>query len=182
MAKKKGKEWRSGASTPAISACVAAGIVHTVHQFPHSDQNFGEEAAHWLGEHKGIAADRIFKTLVLQLHGVKGGMHSESAKVHLAVAIVPVTHKLNVKAAAAALGASKADLADPHDAQRSTGYVPGGMSPLGQRKQLPTVIHESALSYDTIFVSGGRRGWDIELSPTSLVELCDATVADITAA
>ena len=86
---------------------------------------------------------------------------------------------LNLKAAAAAIGASKATMADPHDASLATGYIPGGISPLGGRRKLPTVIDETAALSDTVFVSGGRRGWDIELSPADLVSLCDATVADI---
>lgn len=169
MAKKK-KAKGDGAATPAIAACITAGIPHTVHQFPHSDDHFGEEAAHWLGEHMGIAAERIFKTLVVDMHGKRTG---------LAVAVVPVTGRLNLKATAKALGASKAELADPAAAQRSSGYVVGGISPLGQKRALPTVVDASADGHGTIFVSGGRRGLDIELSPADLAELTGATFADV---
>ena len=168
-----GKSKKHGAqhgATPAINACEAAGIEFTVHQFPHSDNNFGQEAAHWLETELGVEADRVFKTLVIELFGKKTG---------LAVAIVPATERLNLKAAAAALGASKADLADPHAATNATGYIPGGISPLGQRRKLPTVMDEIATVNDTIFVSGGRRGWDIELSPSDLEELTGATIAAI---
>ncbi|MFD5868058.1 aminoacyl-tRNA deacylase [Corynebacterium sp. NPDC060344] len=157
-------------ATPAIAACAAAGIEHTVHHFPHSDGHFGEDAAHWLGEHLGVEAGRIHKTLVIELHGKRTG---------LAVAIVPVTGRLNLKAAAKALGASKAELADPAAAQRSSGYVVGGISPLGQKRALPTVLDAGAGAHATIFVSGGRRGLDIELAPADLAALTGAASADI---
>ncbi len=173
MSKKSKKNAKSGSAhgaTPAIAACQEAGIEFTVHQFPHGDDNFGVEAASWLLEHLGVEEERIFKTLIIELAGKRTG---------LATAVVPATGMLNLKAAAAALGASKATMADPHDASNSTGYIPGGISPLGQRRALPTVIDETATLADTVFVSGGRRGWDIELSPADLVSLTDATVADI---
>lgn len=131
-------------ATPAIAACVAAGIPHTVRQFPHADGHFGEDAAHWLGAHHGIGAERIFKTLVVDLRGKRTG---------LAVAVVPVTGRLDVKATAKALGASKAELADPAAAQRATGYV--------------------------VYVSGGRRGLDVGLAPEDLARLTGATFADV---
>ena len=160
----------TGASTPAVAACIAAGIPHSVHQFPHSGDHFGDDAAHWLGEHEGVAPERIFKTLVIDLHGKRTG---------LAVAVVPVTGRLNLKAAAKAFGASKAELADPAAAQRSSGYVVGGISPLGQKRPLPTVVDSGARNHSTIFVSGGRRGLDIELAPGDLATLTGATFADI---
>lgn len=168
MSKKSAK--KSAAATPAIAVCQNAGIDFHVHQFPHGSDNFGEEAASWLLEHLGVEPERIFKTLIIELSGKRTG---------LAIAVVPATGMLNLKAAAAAVGASKAMMADPHDASLATGYVPGGISPLGGRRKLPTVIDETATLGDTVFVSGGRRGWDIELSPADLVSLCDATVADI---
>ena len=168
MSKKSAK--KSAAATPAIAFCQNAGIDFHVHQFPHGSDNFGEEAASWLLEHLGVEPERIFKTLIIELSGKRTG---------LAIAVVPATGMLNLKAAAAAVGASKATMADPHDASLATGYIPGGISPLGGRRKLPTVIDETATLSDTVFVSGGRRGWDIELSPADLVSLCDATVADI---
>lgn len=165
MGKKK-----HGAATPAITACQAAGIDHSVHHFPHGDDHFGQEAADWLGTHLGVAPERIFKTLVVELHGKATG---------LAVAVVPVTGTLGLKAAARAFGASKADLADPAAAQRSSGYVVGGISPLGQKRPLPTVIDSSALDHDTIFVSGGRRGLDIELAAEDMAGLTGASFADV---
>lgn len=167
---KKSKKNASHGATPAIAACQKAGIEFEVHQFPHGDDNFGEEAASWLEEHLGVEPERIFKTLVIELSGKRTG---------LATAVVPATGMLNLKAAAAALGASKAAMADPHEASNSTGYIPGGISPLGQRRRLPTVIDESTSLFNTVFVSGGRRGWDIELSPANLASLTDAAVADI---
>lgn len=157
-------------ATPAIAACVAAGIPHTVLQFPHADGHFGEDAAHWLGAHHGIGAERIFKTLVVDLRGKRTG---------LAVAVVPVTGRLDVKATAKALGASKAELADPAAAQRATRYVVGGISPLGQKRPLPTVIDSSARDADVIYVSGGRRGLDVGLAPEDLARLTGATFADV---
>lgn len=171
MGKKRGKKRAAtGAATPAIAACIAAGIPHTVFQFPHSGDHFGEEAALWLGEHHGVEAGRIFKTLVVDLHGKRTG---------LAVAVVPVTGRLNLKAAAKALGAAKAELADPAAASRSSGYVVGGISPLGQKRALPTVIDSSARDHATVFVSGGRRGLDVELSPADLAALTEAVFADV---
>lgn len=157
-------------ATPAIAACAAAGIPHEVFQFPHSDGHFGEDAALWLGAHHGVAPGRIFKTLVVDLRGKRTG---------LAVAVVPVTGRLDLKATAKALGASKAELAAPAAAQRSTGYVVGGISPLGQKRRLPTVIDSSARDSATIFVSGGRRGLDIELSPEDLARLTSAVFAAV---
>lgn len=171
MGKKKSTSKGAGhAATPAIAACESAGIAITVHQFPHSDDNFGEEAAIWLHDHLGVEPERIFKTLIVELSGKKKG---------LAVSVVPVTGRMNLKAVAAALGASKAELADPHAAINSTGYIPGGISPLGQKRRLPTVIDSSAQSYNKVFVSGGRRGWDIEISPADLVSLTNAVLHDV---
>jgi Cys-tRNA(Pro)/Cys-tRNA(Cys) deacylase len=97
------------------------------------------------------------------------------------VAVLPVPSKLSLKAAAAALGAPKATMADPADAQRSTGYVVGGISPLGQRRPLPTVVDASALRFDRVLCSAGKRGWDISVDPRDLVRLTNAVTAEIVA-
>jgi Cys-tRNA(Pro)/Cys-tRNA(Cys) deacylase len=159
------------AATPAIAALVAAGIPHEVLSYEHDPrtESFGAEAVAALAESAGVTADQIFKTLVVALP--KG----------LAVAVVPVPSKLSLKAAAAALGVAKAEMADPAAAQRSSGYVVGGISPLGQRKKLPTVVDESALAWDRVLCSAGKRGMDVALSPTDLVRLTDAVTADIRA-
>lgn len=171
MGKKSGtKRAATGAATPAIAACIAAGIPHTVFQFPHSDDHFGEEAALWLGEHHGVEAGRIFKTLVVDLHGKRTG---------LAVAVVPVTGRLNLKAAAKALGAAKAELADPAAASRSSGYVVGGISPLGTRTRLRTLIDASVAERDNVTVSGGQRGLSIRLAPADLTQLTQASFVDL---
>ena len=118
----------------------------------------------------GVSPEQIFKTLVVSLTGGPGG---------LAVAVVPVPHKLSLKAIAAALGASKAVMADAKAVTRSTGYVLGGVSPLGQRTALPTVVDSSALAWDRVLCSAGKRGLEVELSPTDLVAATSAVTADI---
>jgi Cys-tRNA(Pro)/Cys-tRNA(Cys) deacylase len=155
------------AKTPAIVALTKAGVPHTVRDFGHdgSDRNYGKAAAAALG----VDEARVFKTLLV----VADGRH--------AVGIVPVAGQLSLKGVAAALGAKKAEMCDPAVAQRLTGYVVGGISPFGQRKQLTTVLDESASAFETIFVSGGRRGLDVELAPADLVRVLGATVAPIAA-
>lgn len=125
--------------------------------------DFGAEAASALG----VQAERVFKTLLAEVDGV------------LAVAIVPVSGKLDLKALAAALGGKKAVMADPTLAERKTGYVVGGISPIGQRTRLRTVLDITAVDFETVLVSGGRRGFDIELAPAQLAEVTAATVAAI---
>nr|AAD41809.1 unknown [Mycolicibacterium smegmatis MC2 155] len=156
------------AATPAIAALVAAGIQHDVVRYHHDPRNdsFGEEAAAQLAA-DGYVAEQVFKTLVIALP--KG----------LAVAVVPVPTKLSLKAAAAALGVARAEMADPAAAQRSTGYVVRGISPLGQRKPLPTVIDASALRFDRVLCSAGKRGLDIVLAPADLIRATDAVTAEI---
>ncbi|ALV45407.1 aminoacyl-tRNA deacylase [Arthrobacter alpinus] len=158
----------SGAGTPATVALTAAGIPLTAHSYAHdpATTSYGMEAATVLG----ISPERVFKTLMADVAGT------------LAVAIVPVNGTLDLKALAAALGQKKAAMADPAAAQRRTGYVLGGISPLGQRQQSPTVLDASALSCETIYVSGGRRGFDVELSPRDLLALTHGTTANIGAA
>ncbi len=132
-------------------------------------RSFGDEAVDALAATEGVSAAQVFKTLVL---AVPGG---------LAVAVLPVPARLSLKAAAAALGVSKATMADPAAAQRSTGYVVGGISPLGQRRALPTVVDSSALQWDRMLCSAGKRGLDIALAPQDLITLIHAVTADITA-
>lgn len=153
------------AGTPATAALTAAGIQFVEHSYDHdpANTNFGLEAADALG----IEADRVFKTLLVDVDGA------------LAVGIVPVTGTLDLKAIAAALGGKKAEIADAALAQRRTGYVLGGISPIGQKISHPTVLDGTAELFDTIFVSGGKRGFDIELSSADLVRITSAILADI---
>lgn len=162
----------SAGSTPAIQTLSQAGVTFTVHTFDtdadgmNATSSFGLAAARALG----VEHDRVFKTLLVTVRGTKNAA---------AVAVVPVTRQVNLKALAAALEAKRAELMDPETAQRLTGYVLGGISPLGQRRKLPTVIDQSAMEWDTIYVSAGRRGADIEMSPRDLTQLLGATNAAI---
>ncbi|MYQ38079.1 Cys-tRNA(Pro)/Cys-tRNA(Cys) deacylase [Streptomyces sp. LamerLS-316] len=163
MAKKSRKQQPGG--TPATVALTAAGTAFTVHSYDHdpSSPSYGEEAAEALG----VSADRVFKTLVAEVDG------------ELVVAVVPVAGSLDLKALASAVGGKRAAMADPAAAERTTGYVRGGISPLGQRKRLRTVLDASAASHPTICVSAGRRGLEVELSAADLAALTDATLAPI---
>ncbi|GEA83057.1 prolyl-tRNA synthetase [Cellulomonas sp. A375-1] len=152
--------------TPALVALTQAGVPHTAHPYEHdpaSDVGYGLEAAQVLG----VPPEQVFKTLMTVVDGT------------LTVAVVPVTGQLDLKALAAAAGGKKAAMAPKPDAERATGYVVGGISPLGQRTAHPTVVDETVWLFDTVFVSGGRRGLDVELAPDDLVRLTAATVADI---
>ncbi|MFJ4170335.1 Cys-tRNA(Pro) deacylase [Paenarthrobacter sp. NPDC089714] len=151
--------------TPATAALTAAGVPFVAHPYAHdpSAASYGLEAAEVLG----MDPARVFKTLMVEVEG------------RLAVGIVPVSGNLDLKAVAGALGSKKAAMADPKAAERRTGYVLGGISPLGQRQPSPTVLDESAFAFDTILVSGGRRGLDLELSPADLVRLTQAVTARI---
>jgi Cys-tRNA(Pro)/Cys-tRNA(Cys) deacylase len=151
--------------TPATAVLAAAGVSFNLHPYSHDPAaaSYGMEAAEVLG----IDPARVFKTLMVEVDG------------KLAVGVVPVSGSLDLKAIAAALGSKKAAMADPSAAERRTGYVLGGISPLGQRQPSPTVIDESALTLDTVLVSGGRRGLDIELNPRDLVRLTKAVTAAI---
>lgn len=162
----------AAASTPAIKILTGAGIAHRVHAYAHDPraESFGDEAVDALGAELGVEAAQIFKTLVIEL--------STGA---LAVAVLPVPAKLSLKAAAAALGAPKASMADKTKAERTTGYVLGGVSPLDQRKKLPTVVDASALDWDRVLCSAGKRGLEIELAPADLVRAAAAVTAPITA-
>ncbi len=159
------------AATPAIAALLAAGVAHEVVQYHHDSRtaSFGEEAATALTRDADVDAEQVFKTLVIALP--KG----------LGVAVLPVPAKLSLKAAAAALHVPKATMAEPAAAQRSSGYVVGGISPFGQRRPLPTVVDESALRWDRVLCSAGKRGWDVAVHPHDLIALTNATTADIRA-
>ncbi len=151
--------------TPATNELDAAGIDYTVHEYTHDDdgRGFGLEAADKLG----LDPDQVFKTLVVTADGGQ------------VVAIVPVSCQLALKSIARAVGAKRAEMCDPAVAERITGYVRGGISPFGQKKRLPTVIDEMATAFDTIYVSGGKRGVDLGVPATALIEHLDAIVADI---
>ena len=150
------------AKTPAIAAAEKAGIEFREHEYAHDPgaDSYGLEAA----EKLGVDAARVFKTLVVSLEGV------------LAVACVPVERQLDLKA----LG-KRAELADRRRAEAATGYITGGISPLGQRRALPTHLDASILDHETVFVSAGRRGLEIELAPADLAALTSATVHPIAA-
>jgi Cys-tRNA(Pro)/Cys-tRNA(Cys) deacylase len=156
-------------STPAVVALERAGAPHTVHAYAHDPAaaqaagGYGPEAAAALG----VDPARVLKTLVADVDG------------RLVVAVCPVGTQLDLKAVAAAVGGKRARMADPADAQRTTGYVVGGISPLGQRRRLPTVVDAGAMAHGTVLVSAGRRGLDVELSPHDLVRLTDAVVVAV---
>ena len=154
------------AVTPAVRALERAGVAHTLHPYDTEqppDVPYGEAAAAALG----ADPQRVFKTLVSRVDGA------------LTVAVVPVSGALDLKALAAAVGGRRATMADPADAERTTGYVRGGISPFGQRRSLPTVVDSSALGFTTVLVSAGRRGLQVELPPTDLVTLTRARTAPI---
>ncbi|CAE6922965.1 MULTISPECIES: Cys-tRNA(Pro) deacylase [Vibrio] len=146
--------------TPAINLAKKKKVTHTIHQYEHDPRadSYGLEAAEVLGQDP----KKVFKTLLFCLNG---------EPKNLAVAIIPVDQKLNLKLAAKAAKGKKADMADPEIAQKTTGYVVGGISPLGQKKALPTFLHESATEQNTICVSAGKRGLEIELAPKDLLSL-----------
>lgn len=160
---KKSKHSETG--TGAILALQKAGITPVIHTYEHDEraQAWGLEAAQALG----LDPARVFKTLLVS--------HEKA----LAVVVIPVASRLDLKAIAKQLGWKKAQLADPALAQRTTGYVVGGISPLGQKKALPTLIDASAATHETVFVSGGRRGLDLELDPKVLAQLTKASFAEV---
>ncbi|WP_033213066.1 Cys-tRNA(Pro) deacylase [Kitasatospora phosalacinea] len=160
MAKKK-----TAGGTPATVALDAAGVPFTLHEYAHDPAaaSYGAEAA----EAMGVSPGRVLKTLLAEADGA------------LAVAVVPVSGQLDLKALAAALGTKRAAMADPAAAERSTGYVVGGISPLGQRRKLRTVVDSGALDHPTVFVSAGKRGAEVELAPADLVRLTAALTAPI---
>ena len=169
------------AATPAIAALLAAGAPHEVLQYHRDPRNeaFGDEAAQALARDQGVDAEQVFQTLVVALSG--GPRSGPGRDIRLGVAVLPVPAKLSLKAAAAALGVSKAAMAERTAAERSSGYVIGGISPFGQRRPLPTVVDESALRWDRVLCSAGKRGWDVAVHPRDLIALTNAVTADICA-
>lgn len=151
--------------TPATALLSKAKIPFTLHPYPHDprSQAYGEEAAEALG----LDPAQIFKTLIASVEG------------RLACAVVPVAARLDLKALAAALGGKRAELADPAAASRATGYVVGGISPLGQRSRLTVVVDVSAEQFETVYVSAGKRGLQVQLTPADLVRAADAVLARI---
>ena len=163
------KRTKGGGATPATRALAAAGVAYTEHPYEHDPAapSYGLEAAEVLG----VPPERVFKTLLAQ---------TDLPRDHgLVVGVVPVAGQLDLKALAAAVGAKKATMADPALAERTTGYVVGGISPIGQKRSLTTVLDASALGHDTVFVSGGRRGLDLEIAPEDLVRATTAVTAAI---
>jgi Cys-tRNA(Pro)/Cys-tRNA(Cys) deacylase len=156
---------RPSGATAAIRALEQAGVAFVLHPYEHDPRatSYGLEAAQALG----VPAARVFKTLMAEADG------------RLVVAVVPVSGNLDLKALARALGARKAAMADPTAAERATGYVVGGISPLGQKRRHPTVLDASALAHPTVLVSAGRRGLDLEVAPADLVTLTSASVFPI---
>jgi Cys-tRNA(Pro)/Cys-tRNA(Cys) deacylase len=154
-------------ATPATVLLTRAKVPFTLHPYEHDPRStgYGEEAADALG----IDPARIFKTLIASVEG------------KLACAVVPVAARLDLKALAAALGGKRAEMADPAAAARATGYVVGGISPLGQRSRLPVVVDASASGFETVYVSAGRRGLQVELAPADLVRMAGARLAPIAA-
>ena len=155
----------AGSATPATIVLTRDDVTHTLHSYAHdpASSGYGVEAAEALG----IAPERVFKTLVAEVDG------------RLIVGVVPVAGHLDLKALAAATGGKKARMAETATAERVTGYVAGGISPIGQRKRLPVVVDSSATGFPTVFCSAGRRGLEVEVAPGDLVRITSATVAPI---
>jgi Cys-tRNA(Pro)/Cys-tRNA(Cys) deacylase len=157
----------AGQGTPATAVLARLRVPFSLHPYEHDPRasSYGSEAAAALG----VAPGRLFKTLVVTVDG------------RLAVGVVPVAGSLDLKAIAAALGGKRAAMAEPAAAERATGYVTGGISPLGHRSRLPVVVDASAQDWDTVYVSAGRRGLQVSLAPADLVRAANATVAPIAA-
>ncbi len=165
MAGKKSSKDQPADATPAFAELSRAGVRFTSHSYEHDPRaaSFGTEAADALG----VEPPRVFKTLVVDLDG------------SLVVGVVPVSGSLDLKAVAAALGGKRAQMANPQAAQRATGYVLGGISPFGQRHHHRTVVDVSAEQHRTVFVSAGRRGLEVEVTPQVLVSMTGAVVASV---
>ena len=151
--------------TRATQLLARLGIAHSIHRYDHDPRHpsFGQEASEALG----VAAARVFKTLIADVDG------------QLTVAVVPVSGSLDLKALATVVGGKKAAMAEAAQAEKASGYVTGGIAPLGLRRQLPVVVDESALAYSTVFCSAGQRGMEIELAPADLVAAAGASTAPI---
>ena len=160
MAKRK-----DSTGTPATAALARAGVAFVLHPYAHEPgtASYGLEAVQALG----VAPERVLKTLLAEVDG------------RLVCGVVPVSGSLDLKALAMAVGGKRGVMAEPAAAERSTGYVVGGISPLGQRSRIPTVVDETAELFDTVYVSAGRRGLSVELAPADLVRLTGAVVADV---
>ena len=158
---------RTSVGTPATVALTRAGVPFAVHTYDHDPTaaSYGLEAAQALG----VPPEQVLKTLLAEVDGT------------LVVAVVPVTGQLDLKALAVAVGGKKAVMADPRTAERTTGYVVGGISPIGQKKPLRTVVDVTALDHATVYVSAGRRGADVSLAPSDLLAVTSATTADLAA-
>jgi Cys-tRNA(Pro)/Cys-tRNA(Cys) deacylase len=153
------------AATAATIELTRLGVAFTMHPYAHdpAERSFGDEAARALG----LSPDEVFKTLVVMVDDAP------------TVAVLPVSARLDMKALAACCGGRRAELADLALAQRLTGYVIGGISPIGQKRQLPTLIDEQAWLHDVVYVSGGKRGLDIGLAPADLIRATSGTIAAI---
>ncbi len=160
------------ASTPAVSRLIEEKVAHRVHFYDHDPRlhSYGAEAAAALTRSLGVAAEQVLKTLVVK-----------RADSTLAVVVLPVTMSLSLRTAATVLSTRKIVMAERTEVERSTGYIFGGISPLGQKRPLPTVIEESALAWDLVLCSGGRRGMEIEIDPRELVRLTGAMAAPVAA-
>lgn len=158
--------------TPAINLLKKHSIRFHLHQYDHDPKqtHFGQEAIDKLDPDSNVAAGQIFKTLIVNLNG---------DNKTFAVCVVPVNTHLDLKKAAKALECKKVELADPNLAQKITGYLVGGISPLGQKKQLPTLIDISANQFETMFISGGKRGLEIEIAPQALASIVNAKLVDV---
>lgn len=156
---------KRGAATPATKVLGTAGIPYALHPYQHDPDSsaYGSEAA----EKLGVDPKRVFKTLMAEVDG------------ELVVAVVPVSGKLDLKALAATVGGKRAAMVDPVRAERATGYRVGGISPLGQKRQFPTVIDDSCLRFPSVLVSAGRRGLDLEVMPQRLIDILNARLAPI---
>lgn len=152
--------------TPGINVVRKNKVSHKIHEYSHDEtsESYGLEAA----EKMGVSEERVFKTLVVSLDSNE-----------LVVGVIPVSSMLSMKLIANAVGAKKATMANKSDVERSTGYVLGGVSPLGQKKRLKTIVDLSARNYSTVYVSAGRRGLEIELSPDDLTRLTSGVLAEI---
>ncbi len=152
--------------TPAVDEAKRKGIAYEIHEYTHepANQSYGLEAA----EKLGVDSERVFKTLIIELDNGQ-----------LAVAVIPVAKQLNLKLTAKAIGCKKAKMAEKNAVERSTGYVLGGVSPLGQKKRLVTLVDTSANNFESIYISAGRRGLEIELSPSDLAALTQGSFKSI---